>query len=191
MKLDFKVVSVFSKSPSGEAVGRICRAENILAKKKYNPSISRIQKNEHLWQLRRLSALHPYLNFTMATVVPPPSKRQRTDASNRAREQQAIEVIPADAGTLRIQFFDETTGLPIGDGPVLVPVADATPKNLELLLNALQGHVIASPQIMLQLANVYFRTSLNISHIDLRFRFLKRKAKRILQLHFLQMFGNL
>jgi len=82
----------------------------------------------------------------MATVVPPPSKRQRTDASNRAREQQEIEVIPSDAGTLRIQFFDETTGLPIGNGPVLVPVADATPKNLELLLNALQGHVIIFPR---------------------------------------------
>ncbi|KAH8602973.1 quinon protein alcohol dehydrogenase-like superfamily [Bisporella sp. PMI_857] len=76
----------------------------------------------------------------MATVVPPPSKRQKTEAANRAREQQDIEVIPSDAGTLRLQFYDETTGLPIGDGPVLVPVADATPKNLELLLNALQGH---------------------------------------------------
>lgn len=78
----------------------------------------------------------------MATVVPPPSKRQRTEAANRAREQQDIEEIPADAGTLRLQFFDETTGLPIGQGPVLVPVADANPKNLELLLNTLLGHVI-------------------------------------------------
>jgi ribosome assembly protein 4 len=77
----------------------------------------------------------------MATVVPPPSKRQRTDAANRAREQQDIEEIPADAGTLRLQFFDETTGLQIGQGPVLVPVVDASPKNLELLLNTLQGHV--------------------------------------------------
>jgi ribosome assembly protein 4 len=77
----------------------------------------------------------------MATVLPPPSKRQRTDAANRAREQQDVEEIPADAGTLRLQFFDETTGLPIGQGPVLVPVADANPKNLELLLNTLQGHV--------------------------------------------------
>lgn len=79
----------------------------------------------------------------MATVVPPPSKRQRTEAANRAREQQDIEEIPSDAGSLRLQFFDETTGLPIGDGPVLVPVADANPKNLELLLNTLQGHVNA------------------------------------------------
>lgn len=77
----------------------------------------------------------------MATVLPPPSKRQRTDAADRAREQQNIEEIPSDAGTLRLQFFDETTGSPIGQGPVLVPVADATPRNLELLLNRLQGHV--------------------------------------------------
>ncbi|KFY04490.1 hypothetical protein O988_00756 [Pseudogymnoascus sp. VKM F-3808] len=76
----------------------------------------------------------------MSTVLPPPSKRARTDAAERAGQQQAIEEIPSDAGSLRIQFFDETTGLPIGSGPVLVPVADANPKNLELLVNALQGH---------------------------------------------------
>ncbi|KAI0995508.1 Ribosome assembly protein 4 [Podosphaera aphanis] len=73
----------------------------------------------------------------MATVIPPPTKRQRTEASERAREQQDIEEIPTDAGSLRIQFYDETTGLPIGD-PTQVPVADANPKNLELLLNSLQ-----------------------------------------------------
>ncbi|RAL58776.1 hypothetical protein DID88_009190 [Monilinia fructigena] len=33
-----------------------------------------------------------------------------------------------------------TPRLPIGNGPVLVPVADADPKNLELLLNTLMGH---------------------------------------------------
>jgi len=77
----------------------------------------------------------------MTTVLPPPSKRQRTDAADRARQQQDIEVIPDDAGSLKLQFFDETTGLAIGQGPILVPVADATPKNLEILLNALQGHV--------------------------------------------------
>jgi len=84
---------------------------------------------------------YPSYFSIMATVLPPPSKRQRTDASIRARDQQNIEEIPNDAGTLRLQFFDETTGLPIGQGPILVPVADANPKNLELLLNTLQGHV--------------------------------------------------
>jgi hypothetical protein len=77
----------------------------------------------------------------MSTVLPPPSKRQRTDAAEKARVQQDVEEIPSDAGSLRLQFYDEITGLPIGNGPVLVPVADATPKNLELLLNTLQGHV--------------------------------------------------
>jgi len=77
----------------------------------------------------------------MATVLPPPSKRQRTDASERARQQQDIEEVPIDAGSVRVQFTDETTGLPIGQGPILVPVADLGLKNLEVLLNALQGHV--------------------------------------------------
>lgn len=77
----------------------------------------------------------------MATVLPPPSKRQRTDAADRAREQQDIEEVPSNAGSLRIQFFDETTGLPIGQSHVVLAVADANPKNLEVLLNELQGHV--------------------------------------------------
>ena len=80
----------------------------------------------------------------MATVLPPPSKRQRTEATERARQQQDIEEVPSDAGSLRLQFYDETTGLPIGQGPVLVPVADASPKNLELLLNTLLGNVGSS-----------------------------------------------
>lgn len=80
----------------------------------------------------------------MATVLPPPSKRQRTEAAERARQQQDIEEVPSDAGSLRLQFYDETTGLPIGQGPVLVPVADASPKNLELLLNTLLGNVGSS-----------------------------------------------
>jgi len=77
----------------------------------------------------------------MATVLPPPSKRQRLEMLERSKEQRDIYNVPSDAGSLRIQFYDEITGLPIGKGPVLVPVADATPKNLELLLNTLQGHV--------------------------------------------------
>ena len=78
----------------------------------------------------------------MATILPPPSKRQRLEASERSREQTNLDSgIPPDAGSLRILFFDETTGLPIGHGPVLVPVVDANPKNLELLLNTLQGNV--------------------------------------------------
>ena len=75
----------------------------------------------------------------MATVLPPPSKKQRTAAADRAREQQEIkDDIPADLGNIRLRFYDETTGKSIGD-TISVPVADATVKNLELLVNSLLG----------------------------------------------------
>jgi len=77
----------------------------------------------------------------MTTVLPPLSKRQRLEKWEKSKEQQDINDVPADAGSLRLQFVDERTGTPIGGGPVLVPVADATPKNLELLVNKLLGHV--------------------------------------------------
>lgn len=76
----------------------------------------------------------------MATVVPPPSKRQKLAASEKSRLQQDLEVIPDDAGSLKFRFYDEITGLPIGDGPILVSIADATPKNLEALANQMQSH---------------------------------------------------
>jgi ribosome assembly protein 4 len=77
----------------------------------------------------------------MTTILPPPSKRQRLDASERSRQQQDInDDIPADAGTMQIQLVDEITGLPIG-GPMLIPVANATPKSLEMLVNKLRNTV--------------------------------------------------
>jgi len=60
----------------------------------------------------------------------------------RAREQQDIEKVLSDAGSLPLQFFfNEMTGLLIGQGPVLAPVSDAIPKNLELLLNTLREYL--------------------------------------------------
>lgn len=76
----------------------------------------------------------------MATVVPPPSKRQRTALADKAREQQEIDRIPDNLGSIRVQFFDQATGQHAG-APVSIPVVDATVKNLELLLNTLQGNV--------------------------------------------------
>ncbi|KAI4167537.1 MAG: hypothetical protein LQ343_007135 [Gyalolechia ehrenbergii] len=75
----------------------------------------------------------------MATVFPPPSKRQRTAVAEIARDQQDVDTIPNNLGSVRIHFFDQSTGKPTGP-PVAVPVADATVKNLELLLNTLQGN---------------------------------------------------
>ena len=76
----------------------------------------------------------------MATVVPPPSKRQKTAIALKAREQQEIDAIPSDLGSVRVQFHDQATGKSIA-APVFIPLADASVKNLELLLNTLQGNV--------------------------------------------------
>lgn len=76
----------------------------------------------------------------MATIIPPPSKRQRTAVAEKAREQQEIDTIPNDLGSIRVQFFDQLNGQPAG-APISVPVADASVRNLELLLNTLQRNV--------------------------------------------------
>ncbi|MCJ1356500.1 MAG: hypothetical protein MMC33_006495 [Icmadophila ericetorum] len=75
----------------------------------------------------------------MATVLPPASKRQRTALADKAREQQDVPSIPANLGSIRVQFVDQATGKPTG-GAVSIPVVDATVNNLELLLNSLQGN---------------------------------------------------
>ncbi|MCJ1366680.1 hypothetical protein MMC16_005810 [Acarospora aff. strigata] len=78
----------------------------------------------------------------MATVLPPPTKRVKTAAAERAREQQDLDGVPDDLGSVRVQFFDQANGKPTG-APVSIPVADATVKNLELLLNTLQGNDVS------------------------------------------------
>ena len=81
----------------------------------------------------------------MATLFPPPSKRQRLETAQKAREQQDIETIPSDLGSIRVQFFDQATGSATGPA-VSVPIADASVKNLEILLNTLKGDVGALPR---------------------------------------------
>jgi ribosome assembly protein 4 len=76
----------------------------------------------------------------MATLLPPPSKRQKLAQAEKAREQQEIQSIPTDLGSVRVQFYDQATGNATGPA-VSVPVADANIKNLETLLNTLQGNV--------------------------------------------------
>ena len=76
----------------------------------------------------------------MATLVPPPNKRQRTAIAEKAREQQEVDIIPNDLGSVRVQFIDQTTGKSSGPA-VSVPVVDATVRNLELLLNTLLKNV--------------------------------------------------
>jgi len=75
----------------------------------------------------------------MATVAPPPSKRQKLEASEKARNQAEVAAIPENLGSIRVQFVDQSTGTITGP-LVSVPVQDATVRNLENLLNTLQGN---------------------------------------------------
>ncbi|KAL9124374.1 MAG: hypothetical protein Q9217_006293 [Psora testacea] len=76
----------------------------------------------------------------MATIPPPPSKRQKIAVTEKLQAQKDANVIPDDLGSVRVQFVDQSTSKPAG-APVSIPVADATVKNLELLLNTLQRNV--------------------------------------------------
>jgi ribosome assembly protein 4 len=76
----------------------------------------------------------------MATVVPPPSKRQKLVAAEKAEKALEDARIPEDLGSVRVQFVDQSSGKPTGP-VVAVPIKDATVKNLETLLNTIQGNV--------------------------------------------------
>lgn len=79
----------------------------------------------------------------MATLVPPPSKRQKLAEQEKARLQQDLNTIPTDLGSIRVQFCDQTTGNATGPA-VAVPIENATVKNLETVLNTLQQNVCES-----------------------------------------------
>lgn len=71
----------------------------------------------------------------MATVVPPPSKRQRREELERTQTQQDVTVVQGPAGSFKARFQD-SDGNQMAD-VIEVPLADASEKNLSLLLNTL------------------------------------------------------
>lgn len=74
----------------------------------------------------------------MATVVPPPSKRQRREELERTTTQADIStLLPADSGSFKARFIDDA-GAQMTD-VIEVPLADASEKNVSLLLNTLLG----------------------------------------------------
>lgn len=74
----------------------------------------------------------------MATVAPPPSKRQKLAATEKAERQAEDARIPEGLGSVRVQFLDQSTGKAAGPA-VAISVQDATVKNLEALLNTLNS----------------------------------------------------
>lgn len=76
----------------------------------------------------------------MATVVPPPSKRQKREEIERTQTQQDVApLLATDLGSFKASFVN-------GDGQQMTDVieinfADATEKNVSVLLNTLLGRV--------------------------------------------------
>jgi ribosome assembly protein 4 len=76
----------------------------------------------------------------MATIVPPPSKRQRREELERSQIQQDVTAVAAaDLGSFKARFVD-SDGNQMTD-VVEIPLGDATEKNVSLLLNTLLGRV--------------------------------------------------
>lgn len=74
----------------------------------------------------------------MATIPPPPSKRQKIAAETARQEAEEARKIPDNLGSVRVQFEDASSGAATGM-PVSISIAQATTKNLEHLLNELKG----------------------------------------------------
>lgn len=80
----------------------------------------------------------------MTTVLPPPSKRIKTAATVKARDQVATPQIPDGAQSIQFQDADTREA----QGPVVtVSLADLTPQNLSLLLNTLNGRTDAGDRL--------------------------------------------
>lgn len=74
----------------------------------------------------------------MATIVPPPSKRQRREEVERTTTQADIsQILPPDHGSFKARFID-ADGQQMTD-VIEIPLSDATEKNVSLLLNTLLG----------------------------------------------------
>lgn len=80
----------------------------------------------------------------MATLPPRPSKRQKLAADQEKVAAEEAQRIPEGLGDVRVQFVDQASGEATG-APVSVSIAHANIKNLELLLNSLQGQVCKLP----------------------------------------------
>ncbi|KKA28409.1 hypothetical protein TD95_000235 [Thielaviopsis punctulata] len=74
----------------------------------------------------------------MSTLLPPPSKRQRREQLERQTKQQDVSTAAAkDIGSFKARFVD-AEGTQLAD-VIEVPLADASEKNISLLLNTLMG----------------------------------------------------
>jgi ribosome assembly protein 4 len=78
----------------------------------------------------------------MATVLPPPSKRQRREEIERTQTQQDVApLLATDLGSFKANFVD-SDGNQMAD-VIEINFSDATEKNVSTLLNTLLERVCA------------------------------------------------
>lgn len=75
----------------------------------------------------------------MATFLPPPSKRQRREDLERTQIQHDVSAVAGPVGSFKARFLD-SDGKQMAN-VIEVPLADASEKNLSLLLNTLLARV--------------------------------------------------
>jgi ribosome assembly protein 4 len=73
----------------------------------------------------------------MSTVLPPPSKRQRREALEKSQIQADVSPSSAETGSFKARFIDSDSKQ-LAE-VVEIPLADASEKNVSLLLNTLLG----------------------------------------------------
>ena len=73
----------------------------------------------------------------MATLPPPLSKKQKTAVAQKsAKQDTSLTSLPQ--GNVRLRFYDHETDNPLGPS-ILIPLAQATTQNLNLLVKNLKG----------------------------------------------------
>ncbi|ORY66084.1 WD repeat-containing protein [Pseudomassariella vexata] len=73
----------------------------------------------------------------MATVIPPPNKRQKREQLERTQVHQDVHATALEAGSFRVRFIDNEQNQ-LAE-VVEIPLGDASEKNVSLLLNTLLG----------------------------------------------------
>lgn len=98
----------------------------------------------------------------MATVIPPPSKKQKKEA----QKVQDVNLVPEDLPNILIRFEASDTGESVG-GSIRVP-GGITEKQLEELLNQLQGNNDEPVPYTFALLNKKDETSKEAEMIDIK-----------------------
>lgn len=80
----------------------------------------------------------------MSTVLPPPSKRQKREQLEKTQKQADVAaIVLGEDGSFKARFVD-SDGNQLTEA-IEIPLAEASEKNISLLLNTMLGKVRCRP----------------------------------------------